>query len=673
MVMVVAFLALAVPVVTAALALAGTLARDSGVKEIILERQYANLGIQEYLEEVLSDPDDWQDWIDSGCNDTITLNGEDITITCSVPGGDPGDSPSASSRQFRTFKVVTPSENPDVDTLTTYTYTITVVNASGDDNHIQHGHLGHGYWKQPHHFDSWMGYDPDDNFNAVFAAGPNVTLLEALREGGGHEDAFNRVAVTALLNAAHPDISYPNDEGQVIAYVQAAYATPADMYYYRHLLWGPNLNAGFTTPDPDDHSNEPGIQPLRGIYDGLPVGFEYIMGSTMINGVASADPVEVVKRDKPNATAASQGGNLGFTYWRNVDHFASWVGYAPTDRFMEDVFGVGPANKTLLDRLGNGGGGGNERVMQREAVAALLNASNPDIVSAYDAVTVKTMVINAYNTGDFNTAKNLLHQANVDAYFNAQGRSMLFWDLTGLDIEVAPGELLSLSFDAEATAPEGNYCNEAWVEPGYKDHDTDEDAADQGRGTGTDMTARVKVGAPLDELCPGEAIYITTTVDQEIAPSGASHRYTYTIQLENVGVTDLHIAQIDNILPSWDFTYVPGSTSGLTNADPDPITDFLNRPHMEWSDPFTSNPPELEAGETLTLSFQADATLGMGNYKNELWIYFVEYPGLDDGVFGWPTGQIQVMDVFEVTATDSESNVIGTYQVWVGTNETIIR
>ncbi|MDH3224417.1 MAG: hypothetical protein OEO23_11935, partial [Gemmatimonadota bacterium] len=60
-----------------------------------------------------------------------------------------------------------------------------------------------GYWKQPHHFDSWTGYDPEDLFSSAFEdAFPGMTLLEVLKQGGGGLKALGRHTVAALLNAA---------------------------------------------------------------------------------------------------------------------------------------------------------------------------------------------------------------------------------------------------------------------------------------------------------------------------------------------------------------------------------------------------------------------------------------------------------------------------------------
>jgi archaellum component FlaG (FlaF/FlaG flagellin family) len=84
-----------------------------------------------------------------------------------------------------------------------------------------------GYWKQSQHFDSWVGFDPSDDFEMVFGvdASFTTTLLGALEQGGGGELALGRHAVAALLNATNPDVDYFADVAEVIDLVQAAYAT----------------------------------------------------------------------------------------------------------------------------------------------------------------------------------------------------------------------------------------------------------------------------------------------------------------------------------------------------------------------------------------------------------------------------------------------------------------
>jgi hypothetical protein len=84
-----------------------------------------------------------------------------------------------------------------------------------------------GYWKQAHHFDSWVGYSPNQSYAAVFGVTPsfNKTLVGALGQGGGGEKALGRHAVAALLSAASGGVSYAFTVDELIAIVRTAYAT----------------------------------------------------------------------------------------------------------------------------------------------------------------------------------------------------------------------------------------------------------------------------------------------------------------------------------------------------------------------------------------------------------------------------------------------------------------
>jgi hypothetical protein len=92
-----------------------------------------------------------------------------------------------------------------------------------------------GFWKQPQHFDSWVGFSPDQTLESVFdvpdALGlDDVTLLEALSfQGGstiqGAARILLRQAVAALLNAASPDVDFPLSVAQVIEQVNTALAS----------------------------------------------------------------------------------------------------------------------------------------------------------------------------------------------------------------------------------------------------------------------------------------------------------------------------------------------------------------------------------------------------------------------------------------------------------------
>ena len=88
----------------------------------------------------------------------------------------------------------------------------------------EYGGCTPGFWKQPHHLDSWVGYSTDDRFKDVFDVPCVKTLLEALGTGGGDAKALGRHAVAALLNAANPDVNYFYTEAEIIGMVQSAYA-----------------------------------------------------------------------------------------------------------------------------------------------------------------------------------------------------------------------------------------------------------------------------------------------------------------------------------------------------------------------------------------------------------------------------------------------------------------
>jgi uncharacterized cupredoxin-like copper-binding protein len=86
-----------------------------------------------------------------------------------------------------------------------------------------------GFWRQDQHLQYWESYAPTDVFDTIFGVNNTIksdlTLLEGVWLGGGGENALIRHAVAALLNAASSEVDYPYSEAQVIAMVQAAYAS----------------------------------------------------------------------------------------------------------------------------------------------------------------------------------------------------------------------------------------------------------------------------------------------------------------------------------------------------------------------------------------------------------------------------------------------------------------
>jgi hypothetical protein len=93
---------------------------------------------------------------------------------------------------------------------------------------------------------------PSDSFDAVFGvdAPGDLTLLEALRQGGGGHEALGRHAVAALLNALNDDVDAAFNADTVIALVQAAYASQ-DFETNKDILAAAN-EQGCPIGTPDD-------------------------------------------------------------------------------------------------------------------------------------------------------------------------------------------------------------------------------------------------------------------------------------------------------------------------------------------------------------------------------------------------------------------------------------
>jgi len=114
-----------------------------------------------------------------------------------------------------------------------------------------------GFWKQSHHFDDWPGiFSTDDRVSDFLGpdAPSDLTMLEALEQGGGGMNALLRHAVAALLNSAHPDIDYAYDIDEIIALFQGV-VDGGDVEAVKELLEEAN-QAG--CPLPDDDNDEGG-------------------------------------------------------------------------------------------------------------------------------------------------------------------------------------------------------------------------------------------------------------------------------------------------------------------------------------------------------------------------------------------------------------------------------
>lgn len=106
-------------------------------------------------------------------------------------------------------------------------------------------------------------------------------------------------------------------------------------------------------------------------------------------------------------------------YWRQEHHFDSWTDHSPSDLFssvFDRVITVRTggrstkADPTLLQAVWAKGGEVN--ALARHATAAILNAASADVDYQYSHAEIVTMVQDAIDSGDFETAKNALANAN---------------------------------------------------------------------------------------------------------------------------------------------------------------------------------------------------------------------------------------------------------------------
>lgn len=118
------------------------------------------------------------------------------------------------------------------------------------------------------------------------------------------------------------------------------------------------------------------------------------------------------KLDIPPPPGGGEGCTPGF--WRQSQHFQYWTGFDPSDLYA-DVFGVDRAGN-LLENVTARGGGAN--ALARHAVAALLNAASAEVDYDLSIAEIIAGVQAAYDSGDFESFKNVLEG------FNEQGCSV---------------------------------------------------------------------------------------------------------------------------------------------------------------------------------------------------------------------------------------------------------
>ena len=112
-------------------------------------------------------------------------------------------------------------------------------------------------------------------------------------------------------------------------------------------------------------------------------------------------------------------------------------------------------------------------------------------------------------------------------------------------------------------------------------------------------------------------IQVAKSVEPDSAPPGQPTTFTYTIYIENVSTSEVHLEEVGDMLPVG-FVYT-GTISGLiTTAE---LTQNLVDGQWELVWAFSPPLPVVSAGETATQVFQATATLEEEDiYWNTAWV-----------------------------------------------------
>jgi hypothetical protein len=149
-----------------------------------------------------------------------TTTGYHSTTTTTKP------STTTSYRSATSSTYGTTTTKPSTTTTTHGTTTTTKATTTTTERHGGEG-CTPGYWRQAHHYDSWVVYMPGHDYEAVFGVDAvfTATLGQAVKLGGGGEYALARHAVAGLLNSTSAGVDYEYTTAEVIDIVQDAYAS----------------------------------------------------------------------------------------------------------------------------------------------------------------------------------------------------------------------------------------------------------------------------------------------------------------------------------------------------------------------------------------------------------------------------------------------------------------
>lgn len=129
---------------------------------------------------------------------------------------------------------------------------------------------------------------------------------------------------------------------------------------------------------------------------------------------------------------------------------------------------------------------------------------------------------------------------------------------------------------------------------------------------------------PAPTAPPGRPQSERAAINYAIVPSsitaGETAVVTITITITNLDTSNIKFKQIGDLLPPG-FTYISGTASGVTSAEP--VLQMVGGKQQltwDWGPP----QPGIPQGQSVQQIFQASALASEGFYYNDIWVWFVE-------------------------------------------------
>ena len=653
MILVIGFMALAVPLITASLFLSSALSRDSQVKTDILKRQYAALGIGEYVNYLVSSPALWDAWKSNNqtqspgtYQETVTIDSQDTIFTVSSLANPPGNPPALEISQLTPILTVNPTGVSAGDTVT---FTVTVNNQGTEleDLSIVSAGLPPGFSYVQGSTTGVATLDPTETtLGALSDDTPDYPLLTwdltSLGVGPqpGQSVVLNFQAVVADEDGNFCALAWTGASGGEPSTGSTAQVTigEADDPCVENLLQVTTTvdkqvipNDGVTTYLYTYSTNIKNVgtesQHLTGFRDVLPVGFDYKINSTS-GDLTSNNPVSTLLTD---------------ARWQ-----LDWTFSTP----IEIQAGV---TKSL--------------VFQAEALVAKGNYSSEGYAfyKGHGVRVHKDSTITGDLVGAISKVK-IDKVSNVNGKVRAGGKIDLKKNVV-IQNGVISGDDVKLDKDVSVTgdvfaAGDVDLKKDASVNGDVcADGDVD---LEQGASVSGSVVCQpgVLTIVPADLLSP--ATLAAGGQDIEVAKNGS-------LSLSPGSYGELRLKQkatLTLVAGQYAFEKVnvdKDSTINLNLTDGQIVVDIAG--DLKFQKKVTTTITS-QVGSASDVKFRAQSSIDLHKDSNLVGTYLA-LGGKKEAAVTWPSAVVRVMDVFQVSTTNANGE-IGSFEAWVGLDSGLI-